>query len=142
MNFFSTGKSNENFKTLETSITTLFIHAARLDENYSDSEKKTIILCLKKLGITDDIYIRQLISKCEELEKNNNQILHLTQEIKKIEYPDRLKIIEMLIEIIYADQKLDEFEDNLIRRVAGLTYINHADIGAIKMKIKKKLGLL
>ena len=105
-------------------------------------KKKTIILCLKKLGITDDIYIRQLVSKCEELEKNNNQILHLTQEIKKIEYPDRLKIIEMLIEIIYADQKLDEFEDNLIRRVAGLTYINHADIGSIKMKIKKKLGLL
>jgi hypothetical protein len=77
MNFFSTGKSNENFKTLETSITTLFIHAARLDENYSDSEKKTIILCLKKLGITDDIYIRQLISKCEELEKNNNQKLYM-----------------------------------------------------------------
>jgi uncharacterized tellurite resistance protein B-like protein len=142
MNFFSTSKSNENFKTLETSITTLFIHAARLDENYSDSEKKKIILCLKKLGITDDIYIGHLISKCEELEKNNNQILHLTQEIKKIEYPDRLKIIEMLIEIIYADQKLDEFEDNLIRRVAGLTYINHTDIGSIKMKIKKKLGLL
>jgi uncharacterized tellurite resistance protein B-like protein len=123
------------------SITTLFIHAARLDDNYSEIEKKTIVQCLQKLGIADKSYIQELISECEVLETNSNQILHLTQEIKKVSYPERLKIIEMLVEIIYADKKLDSFEDNLIRRVAGLIYIESADMGAIRINIKKKLNL-
>ena len=123
------------------SITTLFIHAARLDDNYSEIEKETIVQCLQKLGIADKSYIQELIAECEVLETNSNQILHLTQEIKKISYLERLKIIEMLVEIIYADKKLDSFEDNLIRRVAGLIYIENADMGAIRINIKKKLNL-
>ena len=82
-----------------------------------------------------------MISECEILEENKNQILHLTQEVKKLDYTERLKIIEMLIEIIYSDRTIHEFEDNLIRRVAGLTYIESADLGAIKIKIKKKLSI-
>ena len=96
---------------------------------------------MQKLGIADNNYIQELISECEVLETNSNQILHLTQEIKKVSYPERLKIIEMLVEIIYADKKLDSFEDNLIRRVAGLIYIESADMGAIRINIKKKLNL-
>jgi len=96
---------------------------------------------LQKLGIADKSYIQELIGECEVLETNSNQILHLTQEIKKVSYPERLKIIEMLVEIIYADKKLDSFEDNLIRRVAGLIYIESADMGAIRINIKKKLNL-
>ena len=107
---------------------------------YHNDEKDTIVLCLKKLGVNDND-IQDLLAKAEHEEENNNQILHLTQEIKKINYIDRLKVIEMLLEIIYADQKLDEFEDNLIRRVAGLTYIENKDLGAIKIKIKNKLKL-
>jgi uncharacterized tellurite resistance protein B-like protein len=141
MSWFFEEKSDQKFQPLELSITTLFIHAARLDDNYSEIEKKTIVQCLQKLGIADKNYIQELIRECEVLETNSNQILHLTQEIKKVSYPERLKIIEMLVEIIYADKKLDSFEDNLIRRVAGLIYIESADMGAIRINIKKKLNL-
>ena len=141
MSWFFKEKSDQKFQPLVLSITTLFIHAARLDDNYSEIEKKTIVQCLQKLGIADKSYIQELISECEVLETNSNQILHLTQEIKKVSYPERLKIIEMLVEIIYADKKLDSFEDNLIRRVAGLIYIESADMGAIRINIKKKLNL-
>ena len=141
MSWFFKEKSDQKFQPLVLSITTLFIHAARLDDNYSEIEKKTIVQCLQKLGIADKSYIQELISECEVLETNSNQILHLTQEIKKVSYPERLKIIEMLVEIIYADRKLDSFEDNLIRRVAGLIYIESADMGAIRINIKKKLNL-
>ena len=141
MSWFFKEKSDQKFQPLVLSITTLFIHAARLDDNYSEIEKKTIVQCLQKLGIADKNYIQELISECEVLETNSNQILHLTQEIKKVSYPERLKIIEMLVEIIYADKKLDSFEDNLIRRVAGLIYIESADMGAIRINIKKKLNL-
>ena len=141
MSWFFKEKSDQKFQPLVLSITTLFIHAARLDDNYSEIEKKTIVQCLQKLGIADKSYIQELIRECEVLETNSNQILHLTQEIKKVSYPERLKIIEMLVEIIYADRKLDSFEDNLIRRVAGLIYIESADMGAIRINIKKKLNL-
>jgi uncharacterized tellurite resistance protein B-like protein len=134
-------KENTKFKALELSITTLFIHAAKLDGIYSEIEKETIIKCVKKFFIAEDEYIKELISECEILEENKNQILHLTQEVKKLDYAERLKIIEMLIEIIYSDRTIHEFEDNLIRRVAGLTYIESADLGAIKIKIKKKLSI-
>lgn len=133
-------KNNDENSISKLAIATLFIHAAKLDGMYHDDEKDTIVLCLKKLGVNDND-IQDLLTKAEHEEENNNQILHLTQEIKKINYIDRLKVIEMLLEIIYADQKLDEFEDNLIRRVAGLTYIENKDLGAIKIKIKNKLKL-
>ena len=134
-------KNSEEYSELELAIATLFVHAARLDGHYNKSEKETIILCLKKLGLNDHNNIDNLLRTAEKEEEDNHQILYLTREIKKISYKDRLKIIEMLIEVIYADQKLDEFEDNLIRRVAGLTYIDHADLGAIKIKVKEKLKL-
>lgn len=134
-------KEKRKFKALELSITTLFIHAAKLDGIYSEIEKETIIKCVKKFFVADDDYIKELISECETLEENKNQILHLTQEVKKLDYKERLKIIEMLIEIIYSDRTIDEFEDNLIRRIAGLIYIESADLGVIKIKIKKKLSI-
>ena len=134
-------KENRKFKPLELSITTLFIHAAKLDGIYSEIEKETIIKSVKKFVSADDHYIKELIDECETLEENKNQILHLTQEVKKLDYTERLKIIEMLIEVIYSDKIIDEYEDNLIRRVAGLTYIESADLGAIKIKIKNKLSI-
>ena len=126
---------------METSVATLLIHAARLDENYSQNEKLTINKCLVQLGFGENNKVEKLIDRCETLEKESNQILHLTQEIKKLKYTDRLKIIEVLVEVVYADGKMDEFEDNLIRRVCGLVYVENADVGTIKENIKKKLTL-
>jgi len=141
MSWFSKNKQDTNFESLETSVATLLIHAARLDENYSPNEKLTINKCLVQLGFGENDKVEKLIDRCEALEKESNQILHLTQEIKKLKYTDRLKIIEVLVEVVYADGKMDEFEDNLIRRVCGLVYVENADVGTIKENIKKKLTL-
>ncbi len=141
MSWFSKNKQDANFESLETSVATLLIHAARLDENYSQDEKLTINKCLVELGFGENDKVEKLIDRCEALEKESNQILHLTQEIKKLKYTDRLKIIEVLVEVVYADGKMDEFEDNLIRRVCGLVYVENADVGTIKENIKKKLTL-
>jgi len=141
MSWFSKNKQDANFESLETSVATLLIHAARLDENYSQNEKLTINKCLVQLGFRENNKVEKLIDRCETLEKESNQILHLTQEIKKLKYTDRLKIIEVLVEVVYADGKMDEFEDNLIRRVCGLVYVENADVGTIKENIKKKLTL-
>jgi len=141
MSWFSKNKQDANFESLETSVATLLIHAARLDENYSQGEKLTINKCLVELGFGENDKVEKLIDRCEALEKESNQILHLTQEIKKLKYTDRLKIIEVLVQVVYADGKMDEFEDNLIRRVCGLVYVENADVGPIKENIKKKLTL-
>ena len=141
MSWFSKNKQDANFESLETSVATLLIHAARLDENYSQDEKLTINKCLIELGFGENDKVEKLIDRCEALEKESNQILHLTQEIKKLKYTDRLKIIEVLVQVVYADGKMDEFEDNLIRRVCGLVYVENADVGPMKENIKKKLTL-
>ena len=141
MSWFSKNKQDANFESLETSVATLLIHAARLDENYSQDEKLTINKCLVELGFGENDKVEKLIDRCEALEKESNQILHLTQEIKKLKYTDRLKIIEVLVQVVYADGKMDEFEDNLIRRVCGLVYVENADVGPMKENIKKKLTL-
>ena len=141
MSWFSKNKQDANSESLETSVTTLLIHAAKLDENYSQDEKIIINKCLVELGFGEKEEVKELIDRCEVLEKEINQILHLTQEIKKLKYADRLKIIEGLVQVVYADGKMDEFEDNLIRRVCGLVYVENADVGPIKENIKKKLTL-
>ena len=141
MSWFSKNKQDASSESLETSITTLLIHAAKLDENYSQDEKIIINKCLVELGFGEKEEVKELMDRCEVLEKEINQILHLTQEIKKLKYADRLKIIEVLVQVVYADGKMDEFEDNLIRRVCGLVYVENADVGPIKENIKKKLTL-
>ena len=134
-------KKNESKDNFLSKIAALLIHAARLDENYSQDEKLTINKCLVELGFGENDKVEKLIDRCEALEKESNQILHLTQEIKKLKYTDRLKIIEVLVQVVYADGKMDEFEDNLIRRVCGLVYVENVDVGPIKENIKKKLTL-
>ena len=141
MSWFSKNKQDANSESLETSVTTLLIHAAKLDENYSQDEKIIINKCLVELGFGEKEEVEKLIDRCEVLEKEINQILHLTQEIKKLKYIDRLKISEVLVQVVYADGKMDEFEDNLIRRVCGLVYVESADVGPMKENIKKKLTL-
>ncbi|AEA80999.1 hypothetical protein SAR11G3_00524 [Candidatus Pelagibacter sp. IMCC9063] len=141
MSWFSKNKQDANSESLETSVTTLLIHAAKLDENYSQDEKIIINKCLVELGFGEKEEVKELMDRCEVLEKEINQILHLTQEIKKLKYADRLKIIEVLVQVVYADGKMDEFEDNLIRRVCGLVYVENADVGPMKENIKKKLTL-
>ena len=137
--FFKKQKENKiKFKSIDIAICSLLIHTAKTDEKFDKQEKKLIEEYLLKLGKNKE-YINQLFEYCEIKEKNSVEILHMTKEIKKLNYQDRLEIVEMMIKIIYSDQHLCNYEDRLIRKVSGLIYIESKDLGEIKLKVKNDL---
>ena len=116
-------------------IAALLIHAAKIDNEYTDSEKKIIKEALINLNLVKLNDVDKLLRMAEEKEKDSNQIIEFTKEIKKNSMEFRLKIIEILWKIVYSDKANDSFESNLIRRVCGLLYVSDRDSGMIKAKI-------
>jgi len=139
LNMFFKKNENENKDVIEDliDICALLIHAAKIDENYSEKEleiiKKTLLLMGAKINDLNEI-----IQKGEIIEKNSNQILNFTKKIKKMNEEDKIKIIEALWQIIYSNDDADVYETNLMRRLAGLLYIDNKTMGDIKEKIKNK----
>ena len=117
----------------------LLIHAAKIDENYTDKEKLIIEKTLMELGVEKE-RLAQIMINAEENEKNSNQILDFTKDIKNTEESFKIKIIESLWKIIYSDEKSDMYESNLMRRLSGLLYLDNKMVGDIKEKIKKKFN--
>ena len=116
-------------------IAALLVHAAKIDNEYTDFEKKIIKQALINLNLANLNEVDALLTVAEEKEKESNQIIEFTKEIKKNPMEFRLKIIEILWKIVYSDDKNDNFESNLIRRVCGLLYVSDKDSGMIKLKI-------
>jgi len=116
----------------------LLIHAAKIDENYTNNEKNLIKKTLLELGL-EDSKIDETVLNAENLEKNSNQLIDFTKIIKNSDNNFKIKIIEILWNIIYSDNKADMFESNLMRRVSGLLYIDDKLVGEIKEKVKKKI---
>ena len=114
----------------------LLIHAAKIDEQYTNKEKLIIEKTLLDLGV-DKEKLRQLMCEAEENEKNSNQILDFTKNIKNTDNDFKIKIIESLWKIIYSDENSDIYESNLMRRLSGLLYLDKKIVGDIKEKIKK-----
>jgi len=131
---------NQNFK--ETSfiihLACLLIHAARIDENFSEKEKRIIKDTLVKLGV-DKSEAYDILEKAEILERDSNQILEYTKEVKNLDEDKKILIIEALWEIIYSDKNADIYETNLMRRLCGLLYLDNKLVGDIKEKIKNKI---
>ena len=121
-----------------SNIAALLIHAAKIDENYEDKEKDIIKKTLIELGAASS-NIDTLISNASVIEENSNQILDFTREVKNAPISDKIKIIESLWKIIYSDNSADMYETNLMRRLAGLLYIDARIMGNLKVKIKKEL---
>ena len=117
-------------------ICALFVHAAKMDENYTDIEKKIIKKTLVDLNNISLDQAEKLIKQAEEKEKESNQIVEFTREIKKYSMESRLKIIEVIWKIVYSDGTSDNYESNLIRRICGLLYIADKDSGIIKTKVQ------
>ena len=115
----------------------LLIHAAKIDENYTENEEEIIKKTLIELG-ADIITIPQIIKKAKSIEENSNQILDFTKEVKNLPENDKIKIIEALWSIIYSNNDADIYETNLMRRLAGLLYIDSSTMGDIKDRIKKE----
>ena len=124
---------NNNF---HTKVCALLIHAAKIDENYTDKEEEIIKKTLKELGIEGE-NISKTIEEAKIIEKNSNQILDFTREVKGLPEQDKIKIIEALWSIIYSNKDADIYETNLMRRLAGLLYVDNKIMGDIKEKIKQ-----
>ncbi len=115
----------------------LLIHAAKIDQNYTENEEEIIKKTLLELGVGKED-IPQTIQEAKTIEKNSNQILDFTKEVKNLPEADKIKIIEALWSIIYSNNDADIYEANLMRRLAGLLYIDSSIMGGIKDKIKKE----
>ena len=120
-------------------IIALLIHAAKIDENYTENEKIIIKKVIMNLNKTSSNQADELLRLAEKKEGESNQIIEFTKEIKKYSMDFRLKIIEILWKIVYSDGSTDSYESNLIRRVCGLLYISDIDNGTIKLKVKNSL---
>ena len=134
--FFNKKNKEENTSNL-VKIAALLIHAAKIDQNYSIEEEEIIKKTLVSLG-AEQGDLNNLITKAIKSEENANQILDFTREIKNLEEMDKMKIIKSLWKIIYSNKDADIYETNLMRRLAGLLYIDSKVMGDIKEEIKKE----
>ena len=115
----------------------LLIHTAKIDENYTNKEEEIIKKTLLELGANkDDIPLT--IKEAKSIEENSNQILDFTKEVKNLAETDKIKILEALWSIIYSNDEADVYETNLMRRLAGLLYIDSSTMADIKDRVKKK----
>tara|TARA_Y100000591_G_C21654686_1_gene604681 strand:+ start:379 stop:789 length:411 start_codon:yes stop_codon:yes gene_type:complete len=135
--FFKKSENNNEYEGL-IKVAALLIHAAKIDENYSYEEEEIIKKTLINLG-ADKNKLKTLILEAKQMEKNSNQILDFTKEIKNLEEINKIKIIKSLWKIIYSNKDADIYETNLMRRLAGLLYIDSKVMGDIKEEIKKEI---
>ena len=120
-------------------ITALMIHAGKIDENFSKQEEMIIKQALLKMGANTE-NIQEIIEQSKVIEENTNQILDFTKEVKMMDEEKKIEIIETLWRIIYSNKDADIYETNLMRRLAGLMYIDNKIMGSIQEKIKKEIS--
>ena len=143
-NFLKKKEKNENRKAekdteLLSKTASLLIHAAKMDQKYSDEEKQIIKKTMLELGCKNES-IDEMLIIAEKNESDSNQILDFTREIKNTDDNFKTKLIEALWKIIFSDNKADMYESSLMRRLAGLLYLDNKTVGEIKEQIKKKLN--
>ena len=114
-------------------IAALLVHAANIDEIYSDHEKDLIKEFIKSYLENDDT--NQILKKAEEIEKNSNQLLSYTNIIKKNSMEVKCDIIEHLWKVLISDNSVDQYEANLMRRICGLIYFSDKECAEIKLKL-------
>ena len=139
-NFF---KKKESSKLQQIDIisktASLLIHAAKIDENYTNYEKIIIEKTLVEIGANKE-ELNEIMKRAEKNEENSNQILDFTKDIKNADQNFKIKLIESLWKIIYSDKSSDIYESNLMRRLSGLLYLDNKVVGDIKEKIKKEIN--
>ena len=117
-------------------IAALLIHAAKIDEIYSEKEKK-IIFSFVKSNLNNETSVDEIMQEAESLEKNSNQLLNYTKIIKDSSVKIKSEIIEQLWKILISDNNVDLYESNLMRRICGLIYFSDKESGEIKMRLIK-----
>ena len=132
-------KKKENLDEKNILIASLLIHAAKIDENYTEIEKQIVKKAIIELNQINSDQAEKILIKAEKKEEESNQIVEFTREIKKYPMEFRLKIIEIIWKIVYSDGTSDNYESNLIRRICGLLYISDKDNGIVKTKVQNLL---
>ena len=135
MFFKKSENNNENEGLIK--VAALLIHAAKIDENYSEHEEEIIKKTLVGLGANKE-NTEKIIEDGKKIETNSNQILEFTKEVKNMNDKDKIKIIENLWRIIFSNKAADIYETSLMRRLAGLLYIDNKTMGDIKNKIQNE----
>ena len=117
-------------------IAALLVHAAKIDEIYSDHEKKIIIDFIEN-NMKDKSQSQKILTEAEILEADSNQLLNYTKIIKDGPVEIKKEIIEQLWKILISDNSVDQYESNLMSRICGLIYFSDKDSGEIRMKLSK-----
>ena len=133
--FFKKTKKKDKDEDL-VKVAALLIHAAKIDENFTSVEENIIKQTLLMIGANNDD-VERIIKAAQKIEENSNQILDFTKEVKNMSEENKIKIIETLWKIIYSNKVADDYETNLMRRLAGLLYIDNKIMGDIKERIKR-----
>ena len=131
---FFKSKNEDKYDDI-TKVAALLIHAARIDQNYTAQEEEIVKRTLIEIDNNlDDV--EKIVTEAKKIEEKSNQILDFTKEVKNMEHESKIKIVEALWQIIYSNKKADMYEASLMRKLAGLLYIDSKTMGDIKNKIK------
>tara|TARA_B100001769_G_scaffold179284_1_gene141544 strand:- start:310 stop:723 length:414 start_codon:yes stop_codon:yes gene_type:complete len=136
--FFKKSKDKSDNDDL-TKVAALLIYAAKIDENYSQKEQEIIKKTLMEIGANNE-NLEKIINNAQKIEENSNQILDFTKQIKVMSDKNKIKIVETLWRIVYSNEVADIYETSLMRRLAGLLYIDSKTMGDIKKRIKKEIS--
>ena len=134
LKFFNKNNEKSDTNSESINIACLLIHAAKIDENYTSEEKEIIKKTVKKL-YPDLDNLDEVISKAEQKENDSNHIQEFTKEVKSLSLENKIIIVETLWRILLSDGKSDIYENNLMRRLAGLLYLDDKIVGETKVKI-------
>ena len=135
---FSNIKDQKNIELIK--IVSLLVHAAKIDENYTNKERDLIINFINDFSKENQQINKssEILEESEKYEKDSNHILEFTKEIKKMDLKIKTSILKTLWQIVLSDDKSGIFESNLIRRVCGLLYIPDKISGEIKLSLINK----
>ena len=134
LKFFNKNNEKSDTNSESINIACLLIHAAKIDENYTSEEKEIIKKTVKKL-YPDLDNLDDVVSKAEQKESDSNHIQEFTNDVKSLSLENKIIIVETLWRIILSDGKSDIYENNLMRRLAGLLYLDDKIVGETKVKI-------
>ena len=137
LKFFNKDEKKNNDSNL-IDVACLMIHAAKIDENYTDIERKIIKNTLTKINDNKED-LDKIMIEAEKKEADSNHIQEFTRNIKMMEKENKKEVIKNIWTIILSDGNSDMYEENLMRRLAGLLYIDDKTIGEIKLNIQGKL---
>ena len=134
--FLNNDKEKPNVNSDAINIACLLIHAAKIDENYTSEEKEIITKTVNTLYPELD-NLDEIVLKAEQKENDSNHIQEFTKDVKSLSVENKIVIVETLWKIILSDGKSDIYENNLMRRLAGLLYLDDKIVGEIKVKVLK-----